>query len=116
MDDKGDRSARNTSDKIFLLSEQEVTTSAYGFAAYNVYKGDSNGTTESSRIRMTTDYSKASGAYQSSTAGYGGWWWLRSPSYDRYCARVVRDSGEASYFDDVDHIIEGVVPALSLQN
>ena len=107
----------NTSDKIFLLSEQEVTTSAYGFAAYNVYKGDSNGTTESSRIRMTTDYSKASGAYQSSTAGYGGWWWLRSPYYGNSDnAREVNLSGYAYYIGSVYSNIGGVAPALSLQN
>ena len=107
----------NTTDKIFLLSEQEVTKAEYGFAAYNVYKGDSNGTTESSRIRMTTDYAKANYAYQNTTAGYGGWWWLRSPyCYDRYNARDVSNDGSAYGDYYVSPTNGGVCPALSITN
>ena len=107
----------NTTDRVFLLSEQEVTRSAYGFAEYNVYKGDSNETTESTRIRMTTDFAKASGANQSTTAGYGGWWWLRSPYYDYSVgARDVGDGGSAGYNSYVDSTIGGVCPALSITN
>ena len=58
----------NTKDKIFLLSEKEATTAEYGFAQYSSY-GAGN-----TRIRMTTDFAKASGAYQNTNAGYGGWW------------------------------------------
>ena len=110
-----DYACENTSDKIFLLSEQETTESDYGFAAYYVYKGDSNGTTESTRIRMTTDWSKASGAYQDTTAGYGGWWWLRSPdcNYSTY-ARGVYSSGHAYRYYSVYDYNAGVVPALSI--
>ena len=110
-----DYTCANTSDKIFLLSEKEVTTTGYGFTAYNVYVGDSNGTTESSRIRVTTDYAKANYAYQSTTAGCGGLWWLRSPGYDfSDFARFVTDDGDASSFSDVTSKIFGVVPALCL--
>ena len=62
----------NTTDKIFLLSQKEATT--LSFAAYNQQ--------DSTRIRVTTDYTKATGAYQSFTEGCGGWWWLRSPNYN----------------------------------
>lgn len=55
-----------TTDKIFLLSEQEATTEEYGFAKYNA-SGTGN-----TRIRVTTDYAKATGAYQDGTTGYGG--------------------------------------------
>ncbi|MBR0125719.1 MAG: hypothetical protein IJM03_10255 [Treponema sp.] len=80
----------NTSDKIFLLSEKEATTTDYGFTAYNQYG------TGNSRIRVTTDFAKANYAYQSTTAGYGGWWWLRSPYYSfRYNARILNDDGSA---------------------
>ncbi len=107
----------NTTDRIFLLSVQEVTKSEYGFAEYNVYKGDSNGTTESTRIRMTTDFAKASGAYQNTTAGYGGNWWLRSPydfTSDR--AHTVTFYGHADSVEDVRQKNGGVVPALTLKN
>ena len=67
-----------TTDKVFLLSEQEATKSAYGFDVYDAYKGDGTHD-ESTRIRQMTDYAKANGAYQGSL-GCGGLWWLRSPS------------------------------------
>ena len=112
-----DYACGTTKDKIFLLSEKEVTTAEYGFAEYNVYKGDSNGTTESSRIRMITDFAKASGAWQNTTAGYGGWWWLRSPSYTgSTTARNVLYDGGARDNPYVGYTSGGVCPALSLKN
>ncbi|MEE0133151.1 MAG: DUF6273 domain-containing protein [Treponema sp.] len=110
-----DYACANTKDKIFLLSEQEATKLDYGFAEYNVYVGDHNKTETSTRIRVTTDYAKATGAYQSSVAGYGGWWWLRSPYYDNeYYARYIRYDGNACYYDYVSNADKGVVPALSI--
>ena len=104
-----DYACANTKDKIFLLSEQEATTLNSGFAAYDAYgKG-------STRIRVTTDYAKATGAYQSSTEGYGGWWWLRSPYFgNEYNARVIINDGDAINGIDVDSTDGGVVPALSI--
>ena len=100
-----------TKDKIFLLSQQEATNSEYGFAAYDAYgKG-------STRIRVTTDYAKATGAYQSSTPGYGGRWWLRSPNYGiENRARDILDYGYAISFYSLDVYLTygGVVPALSI--
>ena len=97
-----------TNDKIFLLSQQEATTSGYGFAA------SSNG--DSTRIRVTTDYAEATGAYQRNPSeGYGGWWWLRSPNYDyEYNARVINNHGYALSYDSVYSSYGGVVPALSI--
>lgn len=103
-----------TEDKIFLLSEQEVTKTDYGFAAYNEFKGDGIHD-DSTRIRMTTDFAKDSGAYQSTTAGYGGSWWLRSPLYGGHSgARDVYYDGcaDRSYRVFYDNV--GVVPALCL--
>ena len=101
-----------TKDKIFLLSEKEATTTGYGFASYSSYG------TGNSRIRMTTDFAKASGAYQSTTAGYGGWWWLRSPYYySSLDARHVYYDGFAyNYTYYVYDANGGVCPALSLKN
>ena len=98
----------NTSDKIFLLSEKEATTSDYGFPEYNVQeKGNS-------RVRVTTDYAKANYTYQSPTAGYGGWWWLRSPRYSlSNYAHYIYGDGKADNFHPVSNG-RGVVPALSI--
>ena len=99
----------NTSDKIFLLSESEVTNSDYGFAAYNSY-GVGN-----ARIRVTTDYAKANYALQSITDGYGGDWLLRSPNcyYCNFVHFVLYD-GNADINDFVNVWAFGVVPALSI--
>ncbi|MBQ0051995.1 MAG: hypothetical protein KBT11_08025 [Treponema sp.] len=100
----------NTTDKIFLLSESEVINSSYGFAVYNrIGQG-------SARIRITTDYAKANYAYQRPENGYGGYWWLRSPSYNfRNIACYVNYDGNASNnFLDANLATYGVVPALSI--
>ena len=98
-----------TTDKVFLLSEQEATTESYGFATY------SDSGEGSTRIRVTTDYAKATGAYQSSTPGYGGWWWLRSPYYGYVnYARGINGNGFADFNYYVDLTYGGVVPALSI--
>lgn len=101
-----------TSDKIFLLSEQEVTKSEYGFAAWA-------SATDSTRIRKPTDFAKASGTWTNTSSGYegNGYWWLRSPSYyDSGSARDVIDNGNAdnSYDPYVNIGRIGVVPALCL--
>lgn len=99
----------DTSDKIFLLSEKEATTSDYGFTEYNVYG------LENSRIRVTTDYAKANYAHQYTTAGYGGWWRLRSPNYENSKrVRYVGEYAEAMWSCDVESEAFGVVPALSI--
>lgn len=95
-------SCGNTTDKIFLLSAKEVTTANYGFDEYyNMYVGDSNGTTTSTRIRKPTDFALANYAYLSSTAGQGGIWWLRSPccDYPNYGSKYADGS---LYARDVD--------------
>lgn len=101
----------DTLDKIFLLSEKEATSSGYGFAAYNS-AGLGN-----TRIRVTTDFAKANFAYQDATAGYGGYWWLRSPFYTNSgSGRVhfVYGDGRAHDNSYVGNTYNGGVPALSI--
>ncbi len=96
----------DTQDKIFLLSEQEVTRTDYGFASYNQY-GNRN-----TRIRKPTDYALANYAFQSSSSG--GSWWLRSPyhSNDGNARNVSNDGDASNYGSDVSRSFEGIVPAL----
>ena len=104
-----DYACENTTDKIFLLSESEVINSDYGFARYDSFgKGNA-------RIRVPTDYAKANSASMSSTDGYGGCWWLRSPYYyHRNSTHNVNFNGDAKHCYDVHYTSLGVVPALSI--
>jgi len=95
----------NTEDKIFLLSCKEVDSNGY-------FEDDAK------RIRKATDYAKANCAYQNTDAGAGGYWGLRSPSYDnsynyKDSAYVVM-SGGSIYPCGVKDTNEGVVPALAI--
>lgn len=67
------------------------------------------------RIRVPTDYAKATGAYQSSVDGYGGRWWLRSPSGNVNSARRISNSGSAISVYTVNFTDAGVVPALCIK-
>lgn len=110
--------ASNTpiSDKFFLLSVQEASKTAYLFAAYGAYEyppvtyGTGN-----KRIRLSTDYAIAKGAFQDSRAGYGGIWWLRS-SRDESSSRafVVEVSGFVAKDNFDMYNTMGVVPALCI--
>ena len=110
-----------TTNKVFLLSEAEATTGAHleekGITAedygFDEYSESGKGNT---RIRVTTDYAKATGAYQGDPlAGYGGRWWLRSPSYsEANYARVIYYNGDAYSVGSVYSTLVGVVPALSI--
>ena len=94
----------NTNDKIFLLSEEEATNSTYGF---KMYEGDS------ARIMLTSDYSRATGAYMNDSGI--GWWWLRSPyHYGSKNARGIIDNGDIQIIS-VQGPREGVVPALKIE-
>jgi len=96
----------NTSDKIFLLSEKEVTNTTYSFGA-------------SGTGRFPTDYAKANYAYQNDDSRYGGYWRLRSPIADE---ANYDHSGDAWYMDiygsTMNDIVsgseKGIVPALTI--
>lgn len=110
----------NTYDKIFLLSEQEATKSEYGFADYNIYKGDSYGTTTSSRIRKVTDYARKKGVQSFENENENVWWLLRSLKYyeagngsTNSCCYCVSPDGNT---DGEGSSKYGLVPALCLEN
>ena len=99
---------QNTEDKVFLLSEQEVTSPEYGFDTILSDAGTGN-----IRIRSTTPFARCHSAYQNLTDGFGGWWWLRSPHFDcSYYVRVVGLSGVANYTNNTDETSIGIVPAI----
>ncbi len=98
-----------TSDKIFLLSEKGVTTSAYGYVSYS---SDGVG---NARIRKPTDFAMSTGiwTYQFDNVNYGSYWWLRSPNcYSSYSERYVGNDGSASNCSYPEYVDCGVVPAL----
>ena len=97
----------NTQDKVFLLSYQDVTNSNYGFSS------------SIARIKKTTDYAQAQGAYTSTSTDYAGNgnWWLRSPvSTSKDAASGVSGAGGVSYYYNyyVYNTSFGVVPALQI--
>ena len=102
----------DTNDKIFLLSLQQITSSALGFA------NDNSNETGNARIRLTTDFAKANYALQNANAGYGGIWWLRSPYSNAHDnAHYVQHDGkvDSRTYRRVSGNSFGVVPALCLK-
>lgn len=86
-------------------SNREVTNSAYGFS-------------NEAREMKTSDYSRATGAYMSTSSSYygNGFWWLRSPfdCSSRY-ARNVRNGGNIISDGSVSDTYYGLVPALRIR-
>jgi len=100
----------NTNDKIFLPSNREMLNTSYGFSS-------STGST-ATRGMLTSDCSRATGAYMGTSSSYygNGWWCLRSPSddYSNY-ARSIHSDGTISNYGYVDADNYGVVPALKIR-
>lgn len=107
---KNSYACENTSDKVFLLSMQEVTNSSYGFSSeYSNY--------DSIRRKKTTDYARSQGCYTYTSSSYlgNGSWWLRSPYYgSSNYARHVYFDGNAYFINSVNYTSRGVVPALTI--
>ena len=92
----------NTLDKVFLLSEYEVTNPGYGFSSY----ADSSDT---ARQLKSSDYAKSQGCYSDNRSC---WWWLRSPYYgNNGYTGGVNYSGSSNY-GSVNVTNDGIVPAL----
>ena len=99
-----------TSDKITLLSYDDVLNTSYGFSS-------SSSTNDTARQRKGTDYAKCQGLYVSSSYGGTFWWRLRSPYYSGSAAGVGTDGWADDgyyYYCGVYLTGRGVVPALNL--
>ena len=95
-----------TSDKITLLSYDDVLNKNYGFdPSISAY--------DTARQRKGTDYAKCQGLY---VYNWNSWWWLRSPSYSDGVTGVGYDgwTNYYVYFYYVNCTSEGIVPALNL--
>ena len=92
-----------TSDKITLLSYNDVLNTSYGFSS-------SNSDYDTARQRKSTDYAQCQGCRTSTSS-----WWLRSP-YDSYNAAGVFSDGWAHnyYGGGVHNTGLGIVPVLNL--
>lgn len=104
--DESDYSCANTYDKVFLLSEYEITGSDYMF-----------GTLEKYRIRVSwqlfsTDFAKANGAWDYQGKSF---WWLRTPvNRDLRLARFIEYRGMSADNVDIHSSSGGIVPALCI--
>ena len=97
----------NTNDKLFLLSYAETTNSAYGFA--------SSSASDTAKIMLTSDYSRAMGVrIGTSSSSYGSCaWWTRTPTNGVNMVRPVDSAGGLTMFSRVSNK-NGVVPALRI--
>ena len=109
-----------TTDKVFLLSVQEVTKCEYGFSEYYYNEGFVDGVT--GRLRQSTDCAKASGVFETNHLDENAWyaeWWLRSPSRGGSSPKYVCDVAETGCVDFVGphpDRVGGIVPALCVEN
>ena len=107
----GTEGGNNTSDKVYLLSIDEATNPAYGFAL--VYNKE-----DESRTAKNTKYAKTQGAYTDVGWEAGnGEWWLRSSGSSSAQASCI-DSEGFVFVDwcsrDVNCINNAVRPVLHL--
>jgi uncharacterized repeat protein (TIGR02543 family) len=99
----------DTQDYVYLLSEQEVTNSAYGFSSDDSAK-------DSARRRQYTDYAKCQGTSTKDEDYKDNCYWrLRSPIDNCNTTRLVLTNGYASSHLSVDYTFCGIVPALRIK-
>ena len=86
------RGGNDTSDKIFLLSENQVfgtdTAASYGFI-------ENLSTYDEARRCKSSTFAKAMGVYSETGSSYAGncWWWQRSPGDDNNKVVIVNSDG-----------------------
>ena len=105
-DDSIEFACRDTQDKVFLLSQKEVTMIEYGYADENV--------DDQARLHEMTDYAQSKG-------GCFDYWWLRTPAYNPYfepheSSAYYVCEGRAPHDEQVVYQGGfGVVPAICLE-
>ena len=106
----GTEGGNDTTDKVYLLSLDEVENSSYGFVSHN--------STSATRVAVNTAYTAGGGEIESeymSSAGKVDYWWLRSSGDGSNRASCVgsngyvKADGSSVYNND-----RGVRPALHL--
>ena len=106
----GTEGGNDTSDKVYLLSIDEVAYVKYGFVSSR------NDNAESRRAKNTA-FTKGQGAWTSAYAedAWNGYWWLRSPGGDSGNASIVSFLGSVLTTGyNVYHRYGAVRPALHL--
>ncbi len=88
----------NVTDKVFLLSKEEIKNTSYGFNSDN------------DRCKKVTDYAKANHAYKYKE---NGWYWLRTPEASYSSGACGVGSSGSVIWSDVFNDTIGVAPALS---
>ncbi len=84
-------------DKLFLFRNDAVTFEEY-------FPNDN------ARIRITTDFAKATGAYQSETSGRGGYWWTQTAGSSGYALGVKPDGSVSNC--NITENMDGIAPAM----
>ncbi len=106
-----DYDAKQTKDKVFLLSGTDVLNPLYGF------RSDIGSGTDTDRIAYGTDYARCQGLEVNSSKGNrnsgASWWRLRTP---HNCNNTggVGDDGQVDIFVDTYYTHGGIRPALKV--
>ncbi len=106
----GTEGGSDTTDKVYLLSVDEMMNPAYGFISHE--------STSETRVAVNTTYTAGGGEVDGcmSSAGKAEDWWLRSSGNLSYDASSVNYSGGVVYASDiyVFNLDKAVRPALHL--
>jgi len=97
----------NTQDKVWLLSQQEITRALYGF-------GTDSLVADTIRCKQASAYAKCQGIAVSDSGN--SFWWLRSPAFTVGShASSVTDGGCSNYAAYVYLCEFGIAPALQIK-
>ena len=96
-----------TNDKIFLLSDEEVCNSDFGFTDHSIRMAKSSAYAKCQGLAVTYD--------TGSSLDYGSNWLLRTPDDFSAQSVIVLDSGDIDWFW-VDNVSQGIRPAFKFND